>query len=324
MGEEDAMQYADEEHRGGGGRAIPTAEEKKWAEKVAAAATAGDAMNGAAARSLARTYLPPPDRFRLRFARKLTLGSSWLTRALRRHRLSSGRAKYRNNQAAPNPLLVTLYKANCSEWLRRVGPTRFYNLDEIAWRVVNPPREVIAPVGAPHTTRALGDIRHTFTVTFIVNAAGHKLRPIVLKKVKTEGGVAAEKRRYGKAGHFLPIIRGWSTGAAMVRIIKEVFAPSLHGEQGVLVMDTHSSHITPVVVTTLAKHNIIPIWVPPRGTGRYQPLDVSVMGVVRAKARRMWREHRDNIGDAGGDPFTKCDAIGHAIQAFREVGRGGR
>ncbi len=321
VSEEAALRAADVEHRGGSNRLLTVAEEDEWAAAVAAANDAGDAMSGAACLDLARHTSSRCKPYPLRSQQQPAFHRSWLSRALRRHRLAFGQPRYRDNQRPPDPALVAKHFADGAKWVQRVGRRRMFGLDEISWRVTNPPRLVVGRVGSRRVVRAMADVRHAFTATLIVNAAGDKLKVVVVKDAQPRSRMVAEKRRYGKFCHFVASRGGWATSAVMVNIITHVIAPQLHGEQGVLVMDVASAHTTNEVLSCLEHHNIIPLWVPPRGTGLYQPLDVTVMGVVRAKARRMWREHRANIGVSYGPALSKFFAIRHLIQAFKEVSR---
>lgn len=317
--EESALAAADQEHRGGSNRLLTKDEDREWATIVGAAADAGDCMGGEACLELARHLCSAYTRYPLRSHPRPVFNRCWVSRHLRNHHLAFGRAQYRDNQRGPNPVLVAKFIADSAKLVRRVGRRRIFCLDEISWRVVNPPRLVVGRIGQRRRVRALGDVRHAFTATFIVNAAGKKLKVVVVKDAQPNSLMMLERRRYGKYAHFVANPGGWTTGAVMVDIITNVIAPALHGHQGVLVMDVASCHSTAVVTECLEHHNIIPLWVPPRGTPLFSPLDVAVMGPVRAKARRLWREHRNNAGGDHGPALSKFFAVGHLIQAFREI-----
>jgi hypothetical protein len=321
MSQSEALQYVDRERRGGHNRLMTLPMERQWASDVAAAAHDGDAWTGAMALQHAHDAVATVHPYELRSSAPPLLTPSWLTHALSRHRLAFGKARFRDPQPPPDPVLVQAYRKQCQHWVDIVGPGLFFNLDEIAWRVSNPPRKVIGLIGQPRRVHALADIRHSFTGVFIANASGDKLPAVVVKAVKTDRGLHRELLAYGRRCVMVKGGSGWATTSVICTIIEKVIVPATRGRQAVLALDVAGAHGTAEVQACLARNNIIPIWVPPRGTGLYQPMDVSVMGVVRACARRLWQQYRRNRGWANHTPLTPFVAIGQLIDCWEQVSK---
>ncbi len=319
LSEAAALQKADGEHRGGHNRLLQPADEQQWAADVRAAARTGDALVPAQCIDLAIQRVAAAHGPVTRAHPLPSLNPSWLFPAMHRHDLRTGAPRCRDNQGPPDSELTVAYVAECQKWMEIVGAELMINWDEVHWHLANPPRKVVGPVGEPLVLHPGADIRHGFSVGFTVTAAGHKLPPVVMKRVKTERGLAAEKKQYGASATFVAVPGGWTNSDVMVHLVETVFAPFTAGRQAVLVMDVGSGHATEEVCAALAKHFIHVIWVPPRGTGDFQPLDVSVNGVVRAKARRVWSERYRGLGPGQRCPLTQFEAIGDCLAVWKEI-----
>jgi len=80
-----------------------------------------------------------------------------------------------------------VFIATCRRWLHRVGAHRFLQLDETQWRAVNLPVKVLGNTGAPRAAVAYrGEAKKGTTAVLCVAADGTKLRPVIVRKGKTD------------------------------------------------------------------------------------------------------------------------------------------
>ncbi len=82
---------------------------------------------------------------------------------------------------------------------------------------------------------------------------------------------------------------GWMNQGLVLRYLREVVVPYADGRQCALILDRFRAHWTQAVVDFAAAHRIHLISVPAGDTSISQPLDVSVNGPLKARARKAWR-----------------------------------
>jgi hypothetical protein len=150
---------------------------------------------------------------------------------------------------------------------------------------------VIRRVGRRTTVRTGADHRAGFTAVIAAAADGSKLPITIIKKGKTERSLAALRAIHGNNIHLMNNISGWSNAGAMKNLIHHVIKPFTKGEPAVLLIDSYRAHMTSDVIASARAANLYIIVVPPNTTARRQPLDVTVMGALKAPLRTMWREH---------------------------------
>jgi hypothetical protein len=80
----------------------------------------------------------------------------------------------------------------------------------------------------------------------------------------------------------------------------------------VLIMDVYPSHWTDCVLATAEGDDAEVLFVPTRGTGRFQPVDCRIFGELKARAqghfeRRVWREGPETMDhQTSVDILEKC------------------
>lgn len=321
MGEEMALVEADREHRGGHNRALTTSEQAVLREDIVARHNAGEPVTDGDIGILGQQYW---QQIHGKNIRSLPFGSSkgWVWAFKIRWALSSRSPRLLPPANPPHPVLDARYLADCKKWLDRVGPALFINLDETSVRLANASRTVVAPRGVRARVKAGADHRTCFTAIFAACANGHRLTPAIIKQCKTDRGLRPLVKAYGnKRVHFMKQSNGWSSAAGIVEFIETIIVPYTGGRQAALILDMFSGHTKKSVRNCLARHNIIPLWVPPNTTAARQPLDVAPFGVVKNKLRSYWHWRRSALLGGSTGVLTMQTIVGDALRAWHELGR---
>ena len=95
----------------------------------------------------------------------------------------------------------------------------------------------------------------------------------------------------------------WTNGTLGLRWLTDVFEPStstLNGERRILIVDGHSSHVTPGFIAHCIAHAIDLMVLPAHSTHLTQPLDISVFGPLK----RALSEEMDRM--TSGDKLQKA------------------
>jgi hypothetical protein len=319
MGEEVALAAADCEHRGGHNRALTTEQQMILREDIVARVHNREPVTDGDVRILGQQYWQQLHGRRTR-AWQFDASKGWVWAFKTRWGLDSRRPRTFAPTLPPDPALDAKFIADCKTWLDRVGPALFINLDETSWKLSNPLLSVLAPHGERARVNGGADRRACFTAVFAACANGHKLQPAIIKECKTERGLRPLVAEYGKRARFMKQASGWSSAKGMVEIIEHIIAPYTAGRQAAIILDMFSGHTEARVRAALARHNIIPLWVPANSTATRQPLDAAPFGVVKSYARGYWHWRRSALLGGSGVPLTMQMAVGDALRSWRQIG----
>jgi hypothetical protein len=159
--------------------------------------------------------------------------------------------------------------------------------------------------------------KEALTVCVAVTAGGKKLPSLFIKKAKTPRTL--QNFAEHELVHWTFSESGWSTQATMVEWFECVLLPFTAGRPAVVVLDHFSAHWV-AAVRRLARNNQIHLIKVPAGeTPHLQPLDIAVMGPLKAGARRLWREA------VVANPELKLgwmDGVSHFLQSYRQIHEG--
>lgn len=160
-----------------------------------------------------------------------------------------------------------------------IDPSRIFNLDESAFKLVPRAEKVITKKGARAVYQIVsGSDKATVTVLFTGSAAGELAPPLILMEQKTalrrnilehipEGWGAGQTES------------GWMTGESFYSFMKNIFYPYLVKKNCefpvVLYVDNHKSHINLEMLDFCKEKNIEPIALYPNFPHLIQPLDVA-------------------------------------------------
>jgi hypothetical protein len=87
-------------------------------------------------------------------------------------------------------------------------------------------------------------------------------------------------------------------------------------KKSVLLLDKFKSHCDEFIKEGAKNKNIKLIFVPKGLTSKYQPLDVLINGILKQKAKKMWREE---IVKDKNIKIKKSDAVKHFLKAKEDI-----
>ena len=177
---------------------------------------------------------------------------------------------------------------------------------ETGWKLFPPGILTWAETGYDNITRAgKVDDKSQITAIATVTAALTKLPLFFVAQGKTE---QVEETQIGDVSYH------WKTHSESGWVTEDVFSQYLNHirqyfddmEKIYLILDVFPAHRHQKVIKEAAELNIDLIFIPAGLTDTYQPLDRSIFGVLKAKARRYFRmrySHTNNID------ITKKEAV---------------
>ena len=108
---------------------------------------------------------------------------------------------------------------------------------------------------------------------------------------------------------------GW-VNCGIIKVALEQIYKITKGKQSVLLLDQYPSHVNEFIKNEANDRNIKLIYVPKGLTYKYQPLDVMINGILKQKAKKLWREEIVNNPDIR---ITNSDAVKHFIKAKNDI-----
>jgi hypothetical protein len=182
-----------------------------------------------------------------------------------------------------------LFIAKINELAASANPHFIFNVDETCWWAIPQVRTQWAIRGADHVPIYHdGNSKQNFTAVCAISAARDKLPITVIAKGKTAVCEAQMSDHGVLTTHTLS---GWTTQSSFLDWL--VWLRQYVGIDDTihLVLDCYSVHKDEFTRIIAAALNIELLFIPPGLTGRLQPLDRNVFGVMKAIACRLFREH---------------------------------
>ena len=115
----------------------------------------------------------------------------------------------------------------------------------------------------------------------IISLSGKCLKPIITTKGKTKRCLNKFKLTNSVIGTYTE--SSWVNDKCILIVFDEIYKIT-KGENSVLILDKHKSHITDVVKDYAKSKNIHLIYVLSGMTSVYQPLDICINGIIKEKA----------------------------------------
>jgi hypothetical protein len=233
----------------------------------------------------------------------------------RRNGFSSRVFHYKRRPETTDPIRVQNWIQEIQSLLEREDHDRILNCDETSWLLY--PRGLLTWSDRGATSVHVhigGDEKECFTATATITASGKKLPLQILAKGKTArvqatqlGNVADHWCDHSPSGwqteetfgRYLQALRTWM-GPGPVHLIRDLYTAH------------HTDHIREVAV----QQEISLHFIPARMTDVLQPLDRTVFGVLKATARKYFRER------CLQDPRLarrKTDAVMDLIRSWDEL-----
>ena len=101
-----------------------------------------------------------------------------------------------------------------------------------------------------------------------------------------------------------------------MKITLETIYNKTNGNPSILLLDQFPAHINDCFKNEAKNKNIELIYVPKGLTSKYQPLDVLINGILKQKAKKLWRE------EIIKDPemkITNADAVKHFLKSKEDI-----
>lgn len=181
---------------------------------------------------------------------------------------------------------VDIFLKKLSTAIEQYGTDNVFNMDETSVRIAYYPDKVIGVTGSDevHVDTTL-NLKENFTA--IMTCTRNKIYPpIILAKGKTDK--CTNKFKINESNVIEHYVwrsdYGWTDEDVMKRYLS--FLHNIHPEPCALVLDSFRAHITGNVLKTANDLGITIIQVPSNGTGKYQPLDRRIFGIVKSRLRK--------------------------------------
>lgn len=189
----------------------------------------------------------------------------------------------------------------------------FFNLDQTKWLNINVSLTTIHIKGEQSKVNVLGNEKEGFTLTLIISYGGIMLIPILTAKGKTKNSLKKYKLNDEILGTYSN--NGWVNNGIIVLALEEIYI-NTKGKSSVLLLDQFTIHTSEFVENEAKKRNIELIFVPKGLTSKYQPLDVLINGILKQKAKKLWREE---IVKDPNIKITNEDAVKHFLKAKEDI-----
>ena len=108
---------------------------------------------------------------------------------------------------------------------------------------------------------------------------------------------------------------GWVNNG-IIRVALEEIHKTTKGEPSALLLDQFAVHCDQFIKDEAKKRNIELIYIPKGLTSKYQPLDVLINGILKQKAKKLWREE---ITKDPNIKITNADAVKHFLKAKDDI-----
>jgi hypothetical protein len=160
----------------------------------------------------------------------------------------------------------------------------------------------------------LGNEKEGFTLTLTISYGGIMLIPILTAKGKTKVSLKKyeldENKIMGTYSN-----NGWVNRGIIVLALEEIFK-YIQSKPSALLLDQFTIHTDNFIAEEAKKRNIELIYVPKGLTSKYQPLDVLINGILKQKAKKIWREE---IVKNPNIKITNSDSVKHFLKAKEDI-----
>jgi hypothetical protein len=168
--------------------------------------------------------------------------------------------------------------------------------------------------GEQSKVNILGNEKEGFTLTLIISYGGVMLRPILTAKGKTKLCLKKYNLDNDKIlGTYSN--NGWVNNGIIKIALDEIYSTTKEA-QSALLLDQFSAHTDDFIKEEANKRNIELIYVPKGLTYKYQPLDVLINGILKQKAKKLWR--KEIIKDPN-IKITNADSVKHFLIAKEDI-----
>jgi hypothetical protein len=160
--------------------------------------------------------------------------------------------------------------------------------------------------------------REWVTIIECVSSKGLPIPPVVILKAKQHQAAWYQEPKLPQDWLIATSQNGWTTDEIGLHWLKDVFEPYSRrystGAKRLLILDGHSSHLTPEFDTFCEENAIICLCMPPYTSHLLQPLDVGVFSPLK----RAYGKLVEGMMVAGNNHIDKEDFL-HLYPPAREM-----
>jgi len=182
---------------------------------------------------------------------------------------------------------------------------------------VNPPKTAIREKGSKSIKIECNENpKENFTLGLTISAGGSFLKPLVITKGKTTRCLNKFKLTNDVIGTYTN--KGWADEDCILIVLDQI-ADITKNEDSVLLLDQYGSHITRKVNEYAKLKNIIIKYVPIGLTSKYQPLDISINGILKDKAIQ---KYSNFIATNPDEIYTHAQCLQDILINKKEIKKG--
>ena len=251
------------------------------------------------------------------------VGKNWVYRFVKRHQQLQSRYTRRlhyQRAQCEDPFKIGEWFDLIKRTVERHGIQEedIYNFDETGFSI-----------GIASTTRVITQAqkvarpklvqpgnREWVTVVETICSAGRVLPVMVIFKGKTHRTNWFQNTNLPPEWLIATSLNGWTTDEIgfewLQRIFEPFSRPLTRGSHRLLILDGHSSHLTPQFDRYCTEHNIVPLCMPPHSSHLLQPLDVGCFSVLKsAYGRQVEERMKVGINHIDKTDFLRAYIVAH-------------
>ena len=230
--------------------------------------------------------------------KKFVGSSSWVYDFMKRHHLSFRAAHYQRRGAIREED-IDQFLGKLADALVKYERKFILNVDETFINVFNDPIITISIKGQDTIKIEKEKYASKEGTTYLATLSMDpevRLPLFIIAKGKTKN--AEKKYEIPDCNDQLDhTINGWSTADSMISYLLWL-SKQMDGHPLALLLDTYKAHMHPKVLQIAESLNIELIFIPPCGTGEFQPLDRFIFGFLKKKLRSESLEYdKDNYSE---------------------------
>lgn len=216
--------------------------------------------------------------------------NGWLFSYKKRWRLTTLRARYMKVSKKLTETSIGIFLNQCESLSKGLDRNHIFNMDETFWHTIFANRTSLSITGSENRTiKTNFNPKSGFTVIFLISAAGIFHKPVVIVKGKTKRclkkiNVIDDDKIHKKYSY-----SGWINNFIMLFILDMVYEIT-KGKSSVLILDKYPVHMNEIISKKAEQYNIKLIYVPEGGTSKYQPLDVSINGIMKSIGKKLLKD----------------------------------
>lgn len=227
----------------------------------------------------------------------------------------SSRVSHPKRRSDSNEEFIIHWENDISELLNTFPRDRILNCDETSWQILPNSIKTWAETGSQNVRLTIrGNTKDTTTVLATIAADGTKCPLFLIAKGKTE---QCEDSQLGDTAYHYRThsINGWSTNLTFMEYLR--FISNHYNNQPLhLLLDLHSSHRGQEIFNLAAELNITLHFIPAGQTDKYQPLDRTIFGPLKATARHLILKR---LSENPEIKITKKDSVSDLIYSWEHL-----